>query len=181
MAMGIVSDSDLESELNSLNRPRLVPVEHIQSPDRGRGQGNNAVPESLRRIISDQSINGTPAKELSEAFGISPSSISAYKNDATSTASYNKPNKDLRAANNIIRERIVGKARKKLIMALDQITPDKLVEAKLRDLVQLSAGMATVLDKVEPHDDGMIRADKLLIYMPRMRDEQSFDVIDVKE
>ncbi len=179
MAMGVVDDASLEQELANLNRPRTS-VEHKQMPDKGRGAGNNAVPESLRKIISNESINGTPAKELSEAFGISPSSISAYKNDAHSTASYNKPNKDLRQANNIIREKIVVKARKRLIMALDQITPEKLEGAKLRDLVQLSAGMASVLDKVEPQDD-RVSIDKLLVYIPRMRDEQSFEVIDVKE
>src|SRR6516164_5456244 len=121
MAMGIVSDSDLESELANLNRPKQQ-VE-IKQIDRGRGH-NNEAPESLRRIIGEESLNGTPASDIANAFGISKSSISAYKHGATSTASYNNPNPDLKRSNNIIRDKIVRKSNKKLLAALDQITDD---------------------------------------------------------
>jgi hypothetical protein len=178
MAMGIVSDSDLESELANLNRPKQQ-VE-IKQIDRGRGH-NNEAPESLRRIIGEESLNGTPASDIANAFGISKSSISAYKHGATSTASYNNPNPDLKRSNNIIRDKIVRRSNKKLLAALDQITDDKLKDAKLRDLASVSNALASVLDKVGPKDTGEIKIDKLLVYAPRIREEQSYDIIEVRE
>jgi hypothetical protein len=41
--------------------------------------------------------------------------------------------------------------------------------------------MASVLDKVGPKDTGEIKIDKLLVYAPRIREEQSYDIIEVRE
>lgn len=176
MAMGIVNDSDFNAEVERLNQRS---VEHVQTK---KGRGNvNEVPQSLRKVISEEKINGTPAKELAEIFDVSPSSVSAYAKGATSTASYNSGDKDLRNHNNRVRDIIVKKARKRLLNAMDHITDDKLKDAKLRDLASISTAMASVIDKVEQKDDAQVKIDKLMIYAPRMREEQSYDVIEVRE
>lgn len=177
MAMGIVSHSDLDAELETLSKRPVI--QHVVQ-ERGRGN-TNAIPDSLKQVIAEESINGVPAKEINQVLGVSLSSISAYKNGATSTASYNIPDPKLKKNNNLVRERILSKSRKKLLLALDSITGEKIEKASLKELTSLSAGMASVIDKVEPKDDAKVSIDKLMIYAPRVRDEQSYDVIEVRE
>lgn len=173
--MGIVSDSDLGLELEALSRPVVINTE-IK-----RGRNGNATPDSLKKIIAEEALNGTPAKDLQEAFNISQSSISAYKVGATSTASYNNPDQELKKHKDIIRDHIVFKARHKLVQAIEKISDEKLENAKLRDLASVASAMATVSEKIENKESGEIKIDKLMIYAPRMRDEQSYEVIEVKE
>ena len=134
--MGIVSDSDFNSELDKLNptQPNGGVSAEIKKIERGRGNGNNAVPDSLRKVIGEESaINGrASALELAKQFDISPSSVSAYDVGAKSTASYDeRPNQ---SNINKARERIATRARGKLTQALVNLTKEKLVGAKARDL-----------------------------------------------
>ena len=100
MPIGIVSDEDFESELNRISVPKKVVPSPVLNPeivemDRpGRKEGDVNVPESLRKIIGEEALlNGRQsALGLAKMFDISPASVSAYANGATSTASYNSPN-----------------------------------------------------------------------------------------
>jgi len=64
MPIGIVSDTDFQSELDRLSgsiKSVSVPVSGTieQLPTKGRNTGDNNVPESLRKIIGeDAAING---------------------------------------------------------------------------------------------------------------------------
>src|SRR5215510_5460530 len=97
MPMGIVSDDDFDREINHLNRkpvvtpPPVIP-EVVDMPRPGRSNGDVNVPDSLRKIIGETSeLEGRDAAlELASKFGISPSSVSAYANGSTSTASMDK-------------------------------------------------------------------------------------------
>lgn len=193
MAMGVVSSSDFDKEFTSLNSPKIsIPSDNstqaiIQDiPPHGRGAGNVEVPSSLRKVIAEESVvNGREnALKLAGEFGISPSSVSAYKNGTTSTASYDTPRVGLTEHVNGVKERIGKKARGKLMLALRHITAEKLDTAKVSEIAAVAKDMSAIVKNMEP-DTPKIETNKsgptFVFYAPVTKSEMAFDVIDVKE
>src|SRR5215467_12710697 len=115
MPIGIVTDAELESELN---KHKPVPPQPgtgaiLDIPKPGRSEGDVNVPESLRKVIGETgAIEGhNAARQLASMFNISPSSTSAYTNGATSTSSYHKPNKDLSDHIKLGKAKVANRAR----------------------------------------------------------------------
>lgn len=179
--MLLITNQQLEQELSKLtdNKDERAPTKVI---DIKHGRGNiHAVPDSLRQIIAEEAINGTPAKDISESFGVSESSISAYKHGATSTSSYNEPNESLIKKNDAIREDISDKARARLMQALEEITPDKMSGAKLRDVASVAKDMSTIVKNMEPTGPLVQNNTQVVVYRPRARDEDEYETITVNE
>lgn len=188
MAMGIVSNEVLEKELerNGLKEGEY-PIIGIKSP-KGRGQGSLEVPDSLRKVIAEDSIsNGREsALELAKSIGISPSSVSAYANGSTSTSSYGKRDNELVRHNNQVKERIAGKARSRLLAALHNITPDKLKTAKLKEVASVARDMSAIIRNMEPtqaqEDSEKAKTQvNVVIYSPARKQESDYRVMNVNE
>lgn len=204
MGMGIVNDKDFESEKSKLIRedstsspkpipssihpivpinPNKIEAEIKDSPN-GRGTSNVGVPNTLRQIIGEESaINGRQSGiKLAESFGISPSSVSAYAEGATSTASYHDgPNRSHIDGAKI---KVASKARKKLTLALSLITRDKLENSKARDLAGIAKDMAVVMKQMEPEKAeaaSPLNGPTFIFYTPPPIPKQSLDVIYTKE
>src|SRR6185312_13410217 len=130
MAMGIVSDSDFEKELEKLNSDSIPSpsIQKLPKDTNGRGNGNFEVPEGLRKIIGEEAnINGrASALQIASDFGISASSVSAYTRGATSTASIDNPHAEIVNHINTAKLRVSKKARKRLMMALNEITQERI-------------------------------------------------------
>jgi hypothetical protein len=184
MAMGIVTDDDFEAEINRYKNPQ--PQGQIKQREYGRGN-NPQVPESLRKIIGENVIeNGRKETlDMTRQLGISDSSVSAYTRGATSTTSYNNPNPDLSNHIKNAKERIVKKASKKLKLALDEITPDKLESVKARDLAGIAKDMSAVIKNLEPQEkvqNNDHSGPTFVVYAPKlMMNEDYFDSLTVKE
>ncbi len=191
--MGIVSPDDFDKELkNSTPKPvATVPsstpidAEIVDMPVPGRKEGDVNVPDSLRQIIGATSFeNGrSDAIELGKQFGISPSAVSAYAHGSTSTASYDKtPNTSIIAKSRI---RVQKRAMNRLMGALEHLTPEKLGEAKARDLAGIAKDMSAVVKSLEPEnpDNGKDKAPvpQFVVYAPQFKDERSYEVIYAKE
>ena len=185
--IGVVADSDFELELNKLTNHSVKPqirgsVTNIIRP--GRSTGDVNVPDSLRKIIGETNEldSRTEAIQLGRAFGISPSSVSAYANGATSTDSYNEPKPELKNHINEAKERIGKKARARLREALEHLTADKLSEAKAVELASVAKSMSSISKEMEPESDhNKLDTPQYIIYAPQFRDERSFEVIQVSE
>ena len=179
MPIGIVSDADFQSELSNVGSAKIEDLKV------GRGP-KNATPESLRKVISDTAIksgNGE-ARELVNLLGgeISQSSVSAYKHGATSTASYHEPDKGLKEHNDNVKEKITKRARLVALAALDEITPEKLERAKLRDISGVAKDMSGIIKDLEsPDKDDSQKGVQFNFYMPPKKEESFFEIIDVKE
>jgi hypothetical protein len=188
MGMGIVSEKDFDSELSRLKpetreKSNSLP-QIIDMPSKGRGEGNLAVPDSLRKIIGETSVieGRESALDLARSFGISPSSVSAYDNGAHSTASYNStPNAQ---HNNEARQRVTKKARNRMIIALNALTPEKINEAKARDIAGIAKDMAVVIKTMEPEfdkGDSDKNRPQFIFYAPQIHNEQKYETIYAKE
>jgi predicted transcriptional regulator len=193
MPIGVVTDSEFEIELFRSKIPIQKKDLEIKGKVKdkvipGRREGDVEVPESLRKLIGAESIeNGRgSALELAKSLGISSSSVSAYSNGATGTTSYNEGNKELRSHINSAKDRIVKKARSRLFSALHNITPEKLADAKLKDVSSVAKDMSAIIKNMEPSESE--RGDKdgkpvvnIVLYAPRMRNEGEYEVITVNE
>lgn len=181
MPLGIVSDKDFEKELgNSSKVPEIIPL-----PTPGRNQGDNNVPDSLRKIIGETAeIDGRQdALELANTFGISPSSVSAYGNGSRSTDSMDKqPNLEYI---NGAKARISKKAQHKLFKALNHLTDDKLQEAKAVDLASIAKSMSGIVKEMEPEKPKDPNEGKngpaFIVYSPQFRQENHYEVIQSRD
>jgi hypothetical protein len=181
MPLGIVSDSEFNAELNNCNTEKQASVK--VSDRSGRKPGDLNVPDSLRKIIGEESrINGRrSALELASNFDISSSSVSAYAHGATSTNSYNTPDSGIKQHIAQARERIAKRARSKLNQALYHITPEKLEASKARDLASIAKDMSTIVKDMEPEMGNNELQRPLIIYAPQMLKEEHFETIFLKE
>ena len=184
MGMGIVSDADFEREVTrSIPPPEIKIPEVLPLEKPGRSEGDNNVPDSLRKIIGETSeIEGRQAAlALAEQFGISPSSVSAYANGATSTASYGeRPNLDHILK---VKNRISKQARAKVLKAMQAITDDKLEVSKPVELAQIARSLASVAKDMEPEvkEDNSKKGPSFIVYAPQIRDERHYEVIVARE
>lgn len=191
MSIGIVSDQQLEEELNNCNitQKKITPTSVVIEPElvRGRKEGDVNIPDSLRKIIGEESvINGREsALELAKDFGISGSSVSAYAKGATSTASYNTPASSIISHINKSRARHVKKASKVLHAALEAISQDKLDYTDAKDLAGIAKDMSAIIKNLEPAtpagEKDSPSTPQFVIFAPQFRDERSFESITVNE
>ncbi|SRR6266498_3644681 len=183
MAIGIVSSDEFDLELAKLTPHHNQPINTtVKQIEHGRAPGDNAVPQELRKIISEEANQGTPAAELTKVFDVSPSSISAYKHGATSTASYNKPDDDLIHHRNDVRLKISTKATNKILLAMKHITEEKLANAKVRDLASVAKDMSVVARNMDGDQITQNQQNnQFIFYAPKSRDESEFDIIPVNK
>ncbi len=186
--MGIVSEKDFNSELGKVGidnpNPTKTKIVDIEHP--GRKEGDVNVPDSLRRILGETAIsNGREsALEMARQFGISPSSVSAYTQGATSTASYDeRPNVDVIIG---AKQKIGKLAISKLRKALHQITDEKLAAADVKDISGVAKDMSAIVKNMDSdpnknqNDDGR-KGPTFVFYSPQFRREEHFDVVAAKE
>jgi predicted transcriptional regulator len=170
MPLGIVSDDIFDAEMK-----------HVQHVDINRGRGPiQAVPDIIREIVAEEAILSDKSQaEVAEQFGVSPSSVSAYKHGATSTATYNEPHEKLNKRNDKIRSEVISTARSRLLQALDKITPEKLEATKARDLAGIAKDMSTVISQHEPQVSNQNIGAQFVFHVPTVRKESEYEIIDV--
>lgn len=185
MPMGIVSDEEFETELRDSSRPVVMP-EILPMPNlHGRSAGDVNVPNFLRELIGSTSeIDGrAEALQLADQFGISPSSVSAYANGSTSTASMHKqPNLDkINRAKHVIGVA----ARNKIRRALANITEPKLATAKPAELATIARQLAGVVKDMEPEGpkggEGGKDKPQFVVFAPQFREENHYATVVARE
>ena len=173
MKMMVVDDESFDLELMRSSSAAKV----VEIAAKGRN-GANATPESLRKLIANDALDGAPIAEIAEAYGVSSSSVTAYKNGATSTTNYNQGNGELKDFVDVKRDRIKNKAQNKLLLALKHITEDKLKDAKVNDLSTVAANMSRVIDKTTPKTESVIN-NNIVFYSPKQISKENYETLDV--
>ncbi len=172
MAMGIVSDADLNKEKASGS------IVNIQKP--GRKENDKNVPEAIRKAIADTVIESgrSEALQIADLFGVSPSSVSAYSSSRTSTAHNKESDKSLRDSNTEKRDGIVKKAQSALTDAIAQITEAKLSNLNAVECSQVAKNMAGIVKDFSPELKDVVNIEqKLVLFAPMPIAEEKFAVI----
>jgi hypothetical protein len=173
MPLLIVNDDQWAAALKDTNDEKLIEHHILQ-----HGRGNTAeVPSLIREIVAEDAIeNGSSAKSLSTAFGVSESSVNAYKNGATSTATYRQKDPSLQAA----KRRVYNRASNRLIAALDALKSKDLSGEKAKDISSIAKDMSSVLEKVKPHEvSDSTNQVHLHLYAPKLKQLSDYDEIVV--
>lgn len=198
MPLGIVSDSEFKKELenakpkndngNGTGMPgRGESDGQVKDIERGRGKGNTEVPDGIRNLIADEVIMSgrQSGLDLARHLGsISPSSVSAYTAGAHSTATFREtPN--LPAVNKA-KERLAKMARRRLGFALSGLTREKIEGESAKNIASIAKDMSAVVRNMEPEKltgpvGGGNSGPTFIIYSPRIRQEDSFEVIQAGE
>jgi methylthioribose-1-phosphate isomerase len=174
MKMLVVDDEEFELELNKSMRCADI----ITMPAKGRN-GAKATPDSLRKLIAHDAIEGAPARDVAEAYGVSESSVSAYKVGATSTTTYHEPSSELKQTVDFTRDRIKSKAQNKLLLALKHMTEDKIKEVKPIELSTIAANMSRVVEKMSPKQEGTTVNNNIVFYSPKQISKENYETVDV--
>lgn len=187
--MLITSNKDFEKEASRLgiviDKPINPEVASIEIIERGRPLSRTEVPELVRKFVAEESLEGVPAKQLSRIVGVSESSISAYKVGATSTSTYNQPDKELGLHVNKMRKAISKKAEGRLTQALESLTDEKIASAKAKDIATIAREMAAVVKNMEAREDdseGKGPQVQFVFFAPKIKSEEYFgEPIEVSE
>ena len=188
MPMGIVSDSDFDLERERLggNSGTKQPNQSTSVIDINKGRGDKKeTPKEIREAVALSAINGEgTGSEIARAFNVSESSVSAYKQGAHSTASYNEPNQSLFDKLTDHKQKISKKARSRLLAALNEITPDRLATVKPRDLAAIAKDMSAIISDMEPPipiSQNNQNNVQFVFMAPRVRNEADYAVIEVND
>jgi len=188
MPIGFVSDKELQEELSRVDSSPDTIIEddkdevEIKDIERGRGNGNNGVPSGLQKIIGETAIieGNKEAIALANEFGIQKGSVSAYKKGASSLSTYHEPHESISPHIRTVKEKIAIKARKKLLQSLKSLTPDKLQDASARELSGVAKDMSSIVKDMDGQD-GDEHNVRFVLFTPKQKKMDSFDVIDVTE
>lgn len=196
MPIGIVADNEFDLEVDNISHDIVIskPIINIDKFDsifgddngsnsnKGRGKGNVEVPEVLRKVIAGEVIEGGNVSEVSKAFDVSRSSISAYIKGAHSTTTYDNHHPELTKHNGAVRDKIVRLTRSKLRKSIRFITDDKLASCNAVQLAVVASHMSKIVNDNDPVEVSKSEfKQSVVIYRPRIREEDSFEVISVSE
>ena len=175
MPMLVVNDGEFDLELSRLNS--TIINEKVIDIERGRGA---KVERSLeeRKLIASEAIAGCSVEDIKKRYNTSASSISAYKNGASSTSSYHKPNVELEKNNKDVRTVISELASDKIKSSLNLLTDDKISNCGARDIAGITKDLSAIIKNITP-ETGMISNNQVIIYKPRLKEEDDYEIIEV--
>lgn len=173
MPMMNVSDSDFELEISRLN----VDYKTLEA---GRGNGKTAVPQEVRKLVASEALAGISIEEIKEKYNVSASSISAYKNGATSTSSYHSKDKELANNNDRVKTTISERAEGVILESIGLLTLERLDKAKARDIAGIAKDMSAVMSNMK-EGGNVNNGVNITIMVPPVRAEEDFKVIDIGE
>jgi len=185
--LGILSDEDFNRELNKDAEVLPIQGEVRDKTTNSRGKDNNAIPNSLRRVIGEEAtINGSDAgKELARQFGINDGHVGALKKGSTSLSTYNKqPNLNYL---NSRRLRISKKATKVLSLALEEITSENRLSAcSAVELAGVAKSMSGIVKDMEPElpkngNGDSSNGPTYVFYSPQVKQENHYEMVHVRE
>jgi len=179
----------IESSPRASIIPEIVTSDMIRNPTgAGRHKDVSNVPQSLRKIIAEESIEhgNKSAKYLLSKLGVTLSqpTLSAYKSGNVS------PNNDVSIRDNDLLEYInqrkgrVGKrALNKLNLALTHLDEAKLSGLEAKELSGVAKDMAIIVDKMQPtkRDEEKVAPVQFVIMAPTINNESHYQTVKAKD
>jgi hypothetical protein len=183
----IISDDEVkEIPIPKLPMPNVedgeivLPPEFINEGKPGRKEGVPNKSQLEKELIALDSLNPNLSQsEVAKLHGTSGPSVSSI------SRGFNTPNIDTRTVNHEVREviktaqtRIAEVSTEKLLRSLDHFNPECLDQ---KDLPGAALKLANVLEKTKSGFNSPEHGPKFIVYSPRVRGEDTFEVVDVQE
>lgn len=155
---------------------QVIPIKH------GRGAGVENLTPGMRELIATEAlVSGKTIDQIAEEFGVSRDAVNAYKHGATSEATYNQPNHELATVVDNVKSEIKKEAQNKLLTAIQSLTDSKISQAKAKDIAGIAKDMSSVMRNIDGPDGNIINNNRVLIYSPRLKEEDDYKVIEARE
>lgn len=182
MPIGVTEDEKFLRELERfVGKERQFEKPEFNQTGPSRKKGSIEVPGALRKVIQEESLVGTKSREIQKTFGVSSSTVSAYKTGQTSLNPSSGKDSELVDHKAKTIEKIETQARSKILSALGLLTDDKIDECKARDISGVAKDLSGVIKNLQPETGVTSQPMQVLIYSPRKSKEEDFDVIDLSE
>ena len=179
MPLGIVSDKEFESQLESIhdsfnksiplvdnippraleipteNNPTVLVPSIVDSPTAGRNKDVLNIPQSLRKIVAETTFmeGAKRANDLLNGLGVNglhQPTLSKLANGVTTFGKETKNSKDITNHLNNRKTKISNRALNKINLALANMSAEKFEELEMRELSAIAKDMAEVAKKMEP-------------------------------
>lgn len=150
-------------------------VKIVKLHNGGRNKGDKNIPQGIRELVSVAANVGT-TKEAAESFGISHHQAFDYKqgkvNDQVNDKLVESRDKGL--------GKIHDKALEILMHSMGLITPKSMEGMKVKDVVDVAMKISTVVEKTRPESEREGNKPQVIIYAPRVKEENEFEVIEIE-
>lgn len=181
-------ESIKSNETSAALIPEIVTSDMIPGKRVGRHESVTNVPQSLRKIIAEESIEhgNKSAKNLLSNLGVTLSdpTISTYKSGNISPSNgASVSDNDLLEYINTRKSKLGKKALNKLSLALTHIDEAKLSGLEARDLSAVAKDMAIIVDKMQPtkRDEEKVAPVQFVIMAPQINNESHYQTVTAKD
>lgn len=174
-----------ENLFKSDERNRDIISEYIDYETRelrhGRSEGAIDIGEERRKEIATLALtSGMSKEEVAKYTGSSVASVGAYKRGDNATYQEGH-NEGLKEHVESVKTQVVGAAQNKLMLAIEALTGEKIHGSKGRDIAGIAKDMSQIIRNMNPDSGNLISNSKVIIYQPRVKEEDDFDTITVSE
>lgn len=177
-----------QSTSDSVIIPEIVTSDMIPGKRAGRPKDIGNVPQSLRKIIAEESVvNGNKsAKSLVSALGgsLSDTTISTYKGGNVSPSNgVSAKDNDLLEYINQRKVNLGKKALNKMSLALNGLTADKMEPLEPKELASIAKDMSIIVDKMQPtkRDEEKFQPVQFIMMAPQINNENHYEVVKAKD
>ena len=147
---------------------------------RGKSKGDDYLDEEKRKEIATLALtSGMTNEEVAEFCRVHPQTVSSFKNGEVANGT--ETNEELKEHVIEVKGEIQSAAKNKLLLAIEAITDEKIHSAKVRDIAGIARDMSSVIKNMSDNGGLTVQNNKVVIYQPRIRDDDDFDVITVSE
>ncbi len=180
--MKIIVDDEEVLEIPLLRRPVLTESPKIVTPEivgRKPGGSNKTVLEKTL-IGIDGALSDIPQNQLARIHNVTQAEVSIHSRAVDRTnVDTQKTDEELKTVINQAKYKIADVATTKLMSALNLFKPEYLDQ---KDLPVAAKNMALIVEKVSQNFQGDGAGNvNFIVYAPRTRAEDTFDVIEVSE
>jgi hypothetical protein len=180
--MKIIVDDEEIVEVPLLKRPSLLPSAKIISPEsKGRKEGGTNKTQIEKELIAlDGALSiDMSQKEIAKIHNVTTTEVSNHSRGFDrSNIDTRKNDIELKAVINQAKYQIADVATAKLMESLNLFQPRYLEQ---KELPIAAKNMAIIMEKVSQNFEGEKNNVNFIVYAPRMRSEDSYDIIEVTE
>ena len=178
----VVSADEFEKEVRTINN-EIKEYSKVIDIKRGRPEGSKDIPIEVKKdIATEYHTTDKTALQISHETGLPYRNVRNYiVGTDCGGERYQEGNKELKEHIVELKKGLSEDARNRLKIALNEITPERIAGAKIRDVSAIARDMAAIARDMEEGSKAPMFNNQVVIYRPQVKDEDEFETITVNE
>lgn len=155
-----------------------IQLREIKRPGNNRPWLSKSERTRIATDVATQTLNAYQTRsEIAKTYGVAPSTVTDIANKTRRIEG--GPRAVDQAKVDLELDAVREKAIDRLMSGLGQLTEEKVAAHNGKDISQICANMAKVVQQTIPQEKGA-QAINLIVYSPELRNEKHYDVIEVE-